>query len=128
MIEKYITGTVLKPPRELSYRLYNLTPYEQLCKDFAKDIITEEEFNKAVALLVIDRTKHGTYYGYARQGCRCEFCKSANAMYLRRRRKKVITNLAPTHGTVYTYNYYRCRCDLCKAAKSEYKRCLSTRS
>lgn len=41
-------------------------------------------------------THHGTYGGYARDGCRCPDCRAASAEYSRGRRSRLRSPLEPT--------------------------------
>lgn len=94
----------------------NLTPYEQLCKDFALDKITEAEFNRLKA--AINDDLHGTYKMYNHGKCRCNRCKHANFIY----QKSKSHNAPIKHGTTYAYNFHKCRCDECKKAHMNTRR------
>lgn len=62
--------------------------------------------------------RHGTRSGYV-LGCRCEWCRKANATYQRNymaaRRQRATTK---NHGTQSGYYCDGCRCDECRAEAS----------
>lgn len=59
-------------------------------------------------------SKHGTRYGYAYYGCKCEPCREANADHSETYRKTEHPNHIPRHGTTSEYANYNCRCRDCK--------------
>ena len=67
-------------------------------------------------MMVEQKIKHGTDYGYSRKGCRCDECKKAK----RNARKGTPVR---KHGTKWGYDK-GCRCDECKKAKADYWRKL----
>lgn len=103
-----------------------VTPYEQLCIDFARDKITETEFNKRSAKFghrikrVIQKdVVCGTDTKYNKYNCRCNECTEAhNKMRQQAIYKKDLgdygLNPKIPHGTASGYNYHKCRCEVCK--------------
>lgn len=76
--------------------------------------------------------EHGTQHGYAKHGCRCGACKTANT-----RRRKELNDQRPgipkhLHGRPSTYFYMACRCLKCCLAACEYRKrytlCLKCRT
>lgn len=72
---------------------------------------------------------HGKPSTYGNWRCRCELCKEAWRVHMRRqnilnkrpaaiahRKAKLATFGPERHGLMQTYTYYGCRCDKCKAA------------
>lgn len=76
--------------------------------------------------------KHGTRYGYAECGCRCELCKQAHRSYMRSQRRKRyaerqevdgrLVHMKAPHGTKNGYGYYGCRCERCFTVQSDANR------
>lgn len=68
-----------------------------------------------------DAAPCGTISAYARRGCRCGPCRSANAAQTRtRRRRGAPVRAAEIHGLrMYDLG---CKCDVCRAAKAEKNR------
>ncbi|MDG4763619.1 very short patch repair endonuclease [Solwaraspora sp. WMMD406] len=63
-----------------------------------------------------DSASHGTVSAYRGSGCRCQECKSANAVYQRQLRNKYRSEGGRgQHGTDYRYRT-GCRCDACRSA------------
>lgn len=59
-------------------------------------------------------SKHGTRYGYAYYGCKCEACRKANSDYSGTYRRTEHPNHIPRHGTTSEYANHGCRCRDCK--------------
>lgn len=72
-----------------------------------------------------ETVRHGTYYGYARQGCHCADCRAASVRYKARRRQQRRQLLAEglddlAHGRATTYKNWGCRCGPCTQANTVY--------
>lgn len=94
--------------------------YGRLCENCGKLTDGSGGRAKAPRLCLACRTKarapeHGTYSRYT-AGCRCEFCRAANAAHQRTLKGRT----PPTHG--YSgYRNYGCRCEICTAANRDYQ-------
>jgi uncharacterized protein (DUF433 family) len=71
-------------------------------------------------------TPHGTYYGYAGYGCKCDLCMdAARAQYKKgsQDRKTRVDTLPPEkHGLMSTYLNWGCRCQPCTTANTIYNK------
>lgn len=65
-----------------------------------------------------DDPRHGTDNGYSNLHCRCQSCRTANAIKQRDDRARRATVKVPdhVHGTPNGYGNWRCRCDECRRA------------
>lgn len=112
-------------PKDSIEAIHPITAYEKLCIDFAKDKITEAEFNtrslkfkKRTRILSNKEVKCGTDTMYNKYMCRCDICRGAHrdARQLTLSRKEIGdygNNLRIPHGTSSGYNYHKCRCTKC---------------
>lgn len=74
--------------------------------------------------------RHGTTNGYQNLGCRCELCKHANSVQMRKQRARRFASPTPAHvhGSVNGYGNWGCRCERCTdawridAQKQSYRR------